>query len=195
MKPTILKWLARVKLPLIAVGLLAATMLSLNVTAGSEHSQASTHNHAHTHTKPLGKPSQAVIVQGKTVINMAANSSQTITLKLKVKTKGIDTLSLVAKPDANLVVSLSEQPLAVPVNGHVEVPVTVQSGDNGRYYLMLQPTLHNQTGSLQANAVGVAIQVGPRQEQYKVSAAADTAQEAAQPKVHSFTAQETVSEK
>ncbi|ABD83169.1 hypothetical protein [Saccharophagus degradans] len=195
MKPTILKWLARVKLPLIAVGLLAATLLSLNVTAGGEHSQTSTHNHAHTHTKPLGKPSQAVIVQGKSVINMAANSSQTITLKLKVKTKGVDTLSLVAKPDANLVVSLSEQPLAVPVNGHVEVPVTVQTGDNGRYYLMLQPTLHNQTGSLQANAVGVAIQVGPRQAQNKVSATADTAQEAAQPKVHSFTAQETVSEK
>lgn len=193
MKPNTLKWLARVKLPLIAVGLLAATMLSLNVTAGSEHSQTSAHNH--THTKPLGKPSQAVIVQGKTVINMAANSSQTITLKLKVKTKGIDTLSLVAKPDANLVVSLSEQPLAVPVNGHVEVPVTVQSGDSGRYYLMLQPTLHNQTGSLQANAVGVAIQVGPRQAQYKASATADTAQDAAQPKVHSFTAQETVSEK
>lgn len=193
MKPNTLKWLARVKLPLIAVGLLAAALLSLNVTAGGEHSQTSTHNH--THTKPLGKPSQAVIVQGKTVINMAANSSQTITLKLKVKTQGIDTLSLVAKPDANLVVSLSEQPLAVPVNGHVEVPVTVQSGDNGRYYLMLQPTLHNQTGSLQANAVGVAIQVGPRQAQYKVSATADTAQDAAQPKVHSFTAQETVSEK
>lgn len=195
MKPTILKWLARVKLPLIAVGLLAATLLSLNVTAGGEHSQTSAHNHAHTHTKPLGKPSQAVIVQGKSVINMAANSSQTITLKLKVKTKGVDTLSLVAKPDANLVVSLSEQPLAVPVNGHVEVPVTVQSGDNGRYYLMLQPTLHNQTGSQQASAVGVAIQVGPRQAQYKVSATADTAQEAAQLKVHSFTAQETVSEK
>lgn len=104
---------------------------------------------------------------------MAANSSQTITLKLKVKTKGVDTLSLVAKPDANLVVSLSEQPLAVPVNGHVEVPVTVQTGDNGRYYLMLQPTLHNQTGSLQANAVGVAIQVGPRQAQNKVSATAE----------------------
>ncbi|WGO98648.1 hypothetical protein QFX18_01055 [Saccharophagus degradans] len=191
MKPTILKWLARVKLPLIAVGLLAATMLSLNVTAGSEYSQASTHNHAHTHTKPLGKPSQAVIVQGKTVINMAANSSQTITLKLKVKTKGVDTLSLIAKPNANLALSLNEQSFAVPVNGHIEVPVTVQTGDNGRYYLVLQPTLHSQVGSQQANSVGVIVQVGPRQVQKKAKATGDTVT----PKVHSFTAQETVSEK
>lgn len=184
MKPYILAMLTTVNRRLLAPCLFVAALLMANVALAAEH----------THTKPLGKPSQAVVIQGTSVLNMDANSSQVFTLKLKVKTAGVETITLVAKPDSNIAVSLTSDAFNVAANGVVEVPITLQATNNGRFYVMFQASLHSQASSLLANSVGVAVQVGPREGQSHAKARAFAA-DSSEPKVHSFTAQESVSEK
>lgn len=167
-----------------------AMLLALGCTiVGSAASLASPVQPESQTRQPMHtKPNQTVQLLGNSVVSADPNASQTYTLRLKIKNKRAETVSVVANADDELVVGYQAQSIKVGKNGVVELPITVQTSVAGRFYIMLDVQEHSATGMNSANSVGVAVQVGPR----KVSMKARSTQAGSAHPVRVFHAEEEI---
>lgn len=157
---------------------------------------AATPDAVYQYSDRLGKPGAPIFITGVKQYSIEPNVETEIIVQLDVSRFATGSLMVELNPDTEIVLVDTESTFEFDLSEsdrQIEIPVTIKTTQNGRYYLMLIAQLQSENNLVQAKSLGLVIQSGAevqlqttQPQALKKTAAND------QQRVKSFAAEETV---